>query len=157
MHGRPWVYDVKPDATYCGDVFLLVHGMPGKGISHQTPLPRSCFVYEVCGRPRNELNHTPLPGKWFYVFRTAWEVVGIGFLTKNISSWGLYKDTSRISVVRSGGKEATPLSPIYSFDLDIAKLLEDARKFAYFTGVDDTDYLRVKKLLPYPFPLFPEK
>ena len=78
-------------------------------------------------------------------------------IPKNISSWGLYKDTSRISVVRSGGKEATPLSPIYSFDLDIAKLLEDARKFAYFTGVDDTDYLRVKKLLPYPFPLFPEK
>jgi hypothetical protein len=72
-------------------------------------------------------------------------------------AWAIGNRTKGLEIVRAGGGEAIPLSPILTLNLSIPEVLLEARSHASMSGPKDPDYVRIKPLLPYPFPLYPEK
>jgi hypothetical protein len=72
-------------------------------------------------------------------------------------AWAIGNRTKGLEIVRAGGGEAIPLSPILTLNLSIPGVLLEARSHASMSGPKDPDYVRIKPLLPYPFPLYPEK
>ncbi|MBT7742043.1 MAG: hypothetical protein HN727_09610 [Opitutae bacterium] len=75
----------------------------------------------------------------------------------NEHAWGVNPSKNILQVVRPTGKETIPYSPIMTLDKKISDLLLNARRYAGIKNINDPNYLRLKKGLPYPFPLFPEK
>lgn len=72
-------------------------------------------------------------------------------------AWAIGNRTKGLEIVRARGGEAIPFSPIMTLNLSIPGILVEARNHAKMTGASDPDYVRIKPLLPYPFPLYPER